>query len=235
MRRYGDFYAKNEHAEIKWLGFIRLNLEKANRTSLQLDNIDAEIIELLQKDGRMMYKEIAGVVGVSLPTVRTRMQKLTHMGLIRKFTVILDSEKFWGRTRVFVTAKLAKGDVVTLKDQLSKLGEVRSAYFIAGEKQVLVELEIDDLQNLGEFLSKTLPSQTGLSDFSSFVVSKVLKEEYGASIKPNASLQFKCDFCGTLISGKPIVELISGGRYYFSGEECLHAYKERMASHKGKE
>lgn len=217
------------------MGSFRLNLEKVNRTSLQLDNIDAEIIELLQKDGRMMYKEIAENVGVSLPTVRTRMQKLTHMGLIKKFTVILDSEKFWGRTRIFVTAKLAEGDITTLKEQLSKLGEVRSAYFIAGEKQVMIELEIDDLQNLSELLSKKLPSQTGLSDFSSFVVSKVLKEEYGASVKPNAALQFRCDFCGTLIPGKPIIELISGGRYYFSGEECLQAYKERMASHKSKE
>ena len=77
--------------------------------------------------------------------------------------------------------------------------------------------------------------KTGLSDFSSFVVSKVLKEEYGASFRPNAALQFRCDFCGTLISGRPIVELISGGRYYFSGEECLQAYKERMASHKSEE
>ncbi|MDE1852849.1 MAG: winged helix-turn-helix transcriptional regulator [Thaumarchaeota archaeon] len=208
---------------------------KEASVSVQLDNIDSEIIELLQKDGRMMYKEIAESVGVSLPTVRTRMKKLTEMGVIKKFTAILDSEKFLGRTRIFVTAKLAEGDVTALKDQLSKLGEVRSAYFIAGEKQVMIELEIDDLQNLSELLSKKLPSQTGLSDFSSFVVSKVLKEEYGASVKPNAPLQFRCDFCGTLIPGKPIVELISGGRYYFSGEECLQAYKERIASHKSKE
>jgi hypothetical protein len=117
-------------------------------------------------------------------------------------------------------------------EQLSKIDEVRNAYFVAGEKQVMLELELDGLQNLSELLSKKLPSQAGLSDFSSFVVSKVLKEEYGASVKPNASLQFKCDFCGSLIYGKPIVEYISGGRYYFSGEECARAYKEKIASRK---
>jgi DNA-binding Lrp family transcriptional regulator len=42
--------------------------------SLQLDNTDSQIIELLQKDGRMMFKEIASAVGVSLPTVRARIQ-----------------------------------------------------------------------------------------------------------------------------------------------------------------
>ncbi len=199
---------------------------------VQLDNIDAQIIELLQKDGRMMYKDVASKVGVSLPTVRSRLKKLEELGLIKKFMLILDTEKIWGRTRVFVAAKFVEGDIGTLMERLSKIDEIRNAYFIAGEKQVMLELELDGLQSLGELLSKKLPSQAGLSDFSSFVVSKVLKEEYGASVKPNASLQFKCDFCGSLIYGKPTIEYISGGRYYFSGEECARAYKERAASRK---
>lgn len=180
----------------------------------------------------MMYKDVAGKVGVSLPTVRSRLKKLEELGLIKKFMLVLDSEKIWGRTRIFAAAKFVEGDIGTLRERLSKLDEVRNAYFIAGEKQVMLELELDGLQSLGELLSKRLPSQAGLSDFSSFVVSKVLKEEYGTSVKPNASLQFKCDFCGSLIYGKPIVEYISGGRYYFSGEECARAYKEKTAASK---
>ncbi len=200
--------------------------------SLQLDNIDAQIIELLQKDGRMMFKDIASAVGVSLPTIRARIQKLSELGLIKKFTLILDSEKIWGKTRLFLMARLAEGDLGTLKETLSKVDEVRSAFFIAGEKKVLMDLEIDDLQSLSDVLSKKVISKTGISDVSSFVVAQVLKEEYGASVKANVSLQFKCSFCGCLIYGKPIVEYISGGRYYFSGDDCARAYKEKMAAHK---
>jgi Lrp/AsnC family transcriptional regulator for asnA, asnC and gidA len=144
--------------------------------SVQLDNIDAEIIELLQKDGRMMYKDVASKVGVSLPTVRSRLKKLGELGLVKKFMLILDTKKISGRTRVFATAKFAEGDIGTLMERLSKIDEVRNAYFIAGEKQVMLELELDGLESLVELLSKKLPSQAGLSDFSSFVVSKVLKE-----------------------------------------------------------
>lgn len=200
--------------------------------SLQIDNIDAQIVELLQKDGRMMFKDIASAVGVSLPTVRARINKLSELGLIKKFTLILDSEKILGKSRLFLMARLATGDVGTLKETLSKVDEVRSAFFIAGEKQVLMDLEIDDLQNLSDVLSKKVISKTGISDVSSFVVAQVLKEEYGASVKPNISLQFKCAFCGCLIYGKPIVEYISGGRYYFSGDDCARAYKEKMTAQK---
>jgi hypothetical protein len=155
------------------------------------------------------------------------------LGLIKKFTLILDSEKIWGKTRLFLIARLAEGDVVTLKETLSSVDEVRSAFFIAGEKQVLIDLEIDDLRNLSDVLSKKVISKTGISDVSSFVVAQVLKEEYGASVKPNSSLQFKCAFCGCLIYGKPIIEYISGGRYYFSGDDCAKAYKEKITTHKG--
>lgn len=195
--------------------------------SLQLDNTDARILELLQKDGRMMYKDIAREVGISLPTVRDRINKLMELGVIRKFTVIVDSEKLWGRTRAFVLAQPVGDGVDGILEKIKNISEVRAAYLVAGEKQLLLEVEVDDLHQLGEFVAKYAHAQLGLSNASSFVITKILKEEYGAAVKPNASLQFKCDFCDCLIYGKPIIEYIGGGRYYFSGKDCAQAFKER--------
>jgi len=175
----------------------------------------------------MMYKDVAKKVGVSLPTVRSRIRKLSEMGLIKKFTVMLDFEKIWGRVRAFVVAQSSEADIEKLKRGLSRLQEVRSAFFVAGEKEVLLEVEVEDLRDLSNLLSRRLLAELNLSDASSFVVSRVLKEEYSTTVRPNTSLQFKCDFCGTLIYGKPIIEYIGGGRYYFSGEDCAKAYKEK--------
>jgi len=199
--------------------------------SYQIDEIDSQVIELLQKDGRMMYKDVAKAVGVSLPTVRSRINKLNEIGLIKKFTIMLDFEKIWGRVRAFVVAQSSETDIEKLKQALSRVQEVRGAYFVAGEKQVLLEVEVEDLLELSNLLSKRLPAQLNLSDASSFVVSRVLKEEYSTTVRPNTSLNFKCDFCGTLIYGKPIIEYIGGGRYYFSGEDCAKAYKDRKLEH----
>jgi hypothetical protein len=64
------------------------------------------------------------------------------------------------------------------------------------------------------------------------VVTKTGKEEYGASVEAEAMVQFKCSFCNAPILGKPYVEYIDGGRYYFNAEECAKAYKQKKA--KGK-
>ncbi len=41
-------------------------------------------------------------------------------------------------------------------------------------------------------------------------------------------IQFKCEFCGAPIFGKPYIEYIDGGRYYFNAEECAMAYKQKL-------
>lgn len=202
--------------------------------SLRLDTIDAQIVELLQHDGRMMLKDIASKIGVSIPTVRARISRLTELGLIKKFTIVVDFEKIWGRVRVFIIAKMPHTHIEEIKSKLNEVDEIRKAYFVTGERQILLEVELDDLAELNSFIGNKLNLGIGLSDISSFVVTGVMREEYGSPVKPNVSLRFRCDFCGALIYGKPIIEFIDGGRYYFSGEECARAFRERMAAKKTK-
>jgi Lrp/AsnC family leucine-responsive transcriptional regulator len=198
-----------------------------NEMSLKLDNIDASILELLQKDGRMMFKDLARAVGVSLPTVRDRINKLSELGVIKKFTVIVDSEKLWGRVSVLIFAEPPSDDDEMLAEKIKGIHQIRTGYLISGEKRLLLQVELDDIKELNEFVSKTLKTRLGISYPTSAVVTKVLKEEYGATVKSNVILHFKCDFCNAVIYGKPVIEYISGARYYFSGQDCAQAFKEK--------
>jgi len=40
-------------------------------------------------------------------------------------------------------------------------------------------------------------------------------------------IQFKCSFYNAPIIGKPYIEIIDVGRYYFNSEECAVAYKQK--------
>lgn len=192
--------------------------------SVSVDAIDAQIVELLQEDGRMLYKDIAERVGVSLPTVKARIRRLVDLGLIKKFTVVVDPDKIAGKIRAVLFAKLDPAGFEGVVGALSKMGEVRAIHFVSGEKQLLLEVEADDMQHFNELVVRRLPS-VGLAEVSTHIITQTVKEEYGVSLKPNSHLQFKCDFCHTTIYGKPIVKHYYGGKYYFSGEECAQAYK----------
>jgi hypothetical protein len=76
-------------------------------------------------------------------------------------------------------------------------------------------------------VSENLSRIEGITGASSLVVTKTGKEEYGASVEAEVMVQFKCSFCNAPILGKPYIEYIDGGRYYFNAEECAKAYKQR--------
>ena len=60
----------------------------------QLDEYDKKIISLLMEDGRISYVDLANKVGLSRVAVRDRVYNLKEKGVIEKFTIAVDSEKF---------------------------------------------------------------------------------------------------------------------------------------------
>ncbi|RMF31009.1 MAG: winged helix-turn-helix transcriptional regulator, partial [Candidatus Nitrosothermus koennekii] len=53
-----------------------------------MDKIDVDIIRLLLNDSRVSYNQIADRLGVSINTVRSRIDKMLKQGLIRYHTIV---------------------------------------------------------------------------------------------------------------------------------------------------
>jgi len=58
-----------------------------------LDLIDLKIIESLGENGRIRLSELAEVVGLSIPSVSERMDKLQKNGIIKRFTAEIDERQ----------------------------------------------------------------------------------------------------------------------------------------------
>ncbi len=52
-----------------------------------MDNLDRRILDILRRDARTPYTEIAAQVGTSEGTVRNRVDRLTEEGIIERFTI----------------------------------------------------------------------------------------------------------------------------------------------------
>ena len=55
-----------------------------------IDNIDIQILQLIQINGRSTASDIAKYVNLSVPAVGERIKKLTDKGIIEKFVAILN-------------------------------------------------------------------------------------------------------------------------------------------------
>lgn len=65
---------------------------------IKLDAIDIALLELLIKDGRKSFNQIAREIKASAPTVKTRYDRLVNVGLIKAVTLDLDLGKLETKT-----------------------------------------------------------------------------------------------------------------------------------------
>ena len=194
---------------------------------MKLDEVDARIIELLQKDGRMMYKDLARFTRVSLPTVRYRIKRLTDMGVIRKFTVVTDPGKISGKTRAILAIDGRSGDLDTIAGKLAEMEETREVFVTAGSSGIVAKVEVDDISRLEELITRRITQIPEIQSSKSSILVKTVKEEFGVRVKPQVGIRLKCPFCNSPIAGEPYVEEIRGVPHYFSGKACAEAYRER--------
>ena len=61
-------------------------------TNYILDKTDLEILNLLQKDGRLSHKQLAAMVNLSITPIHIRVRRLEEMGYINRFTSLLYAE-----------------------------------------------------------------------------------------------------------------------------------------------
>ena len=75
----------------------------AENDVVSLDQVDRDILELLQKDGRSSASFIADKIKMSVPAVADRIKKLQESDVIKGFTTMLNHRKVGLDVSAFVT------------------------------------------------------------------------------------------------------------------------------------
>ena len=195
---------------------------------VKLDRLDVEILKIVLEDGRAQYKDIAEKLHVSIPTVKSRLERLQELGVIKRFTAVIDRAKLLEKTRAVLLIKVAPQALASTAEKLAAIEEVRELHTVSGKYSLMAVIEVNGLHEVTSFISNKLSHIDGLDDVECLVVMDTHKEETSPLLNEDMALNVRCDFCKALIVERPIVEYIDGGRYYFSSPECLEAFKQKI-------
>ncbi|WP_428329693.1 Lrp/AsnC family transcriptional regulator [Mucilaginibacter sp.] len=145
----------------------------------QLDDTDRRILNLLQSDSRISYKEIAHKVHKSVTAVHVRVKRLLDDGYIKSFTVIVDNKKIGRGLTGFVEVSLEKHTEKSLLDfmqEVVKLDEVMACYHLTGAYDFLLRVAINDMAEYSQVLLKKLSNLPGIENFTSHFVMNEVKQ-----------------------------------------------------------
>ena len=123
------------------------------RGSLSLDEVDHRIIALLGRDGRMPYRGIARVLGLTEATVRARVRRLEE-GNSMRVVAVSDLEAAGFGMLLAVGVEVEGRPATAVADDLAGIAEVFSVSVVIGTHDIEILIVARDLEQLDELLGR---------------------------------------------------------------------------------
>lgn len=113
-----------------------------------LDQTDRELLTLLKHNARASITELAGTLGVSRVTVKSRMAALRADGVIRRFTIDVSDAAEQDMIQAVSLLELQLAKIEAVHRALGRMPELTGIYTTNGKWSVVAQSET---QNLGAF------------------------------------------------------------------------------------
>lgn len=140
-----------------------------------VDDLDIQILDRLQTDGRKPYVQIAKELGISDATVRARVERLTKRGAI-KFVVDVDPDEL-GLVYVYIGLRIQGAAMSRAVQRLAAHPEVIFLVRITGGYDLMTELVCRNNDHLIS-LTDEIRAIPGVVDLDIFTVLRTEKEEW---------------------------------------------------------
>lgn len=134
---------------------------------------DRKLVAALTREGQMSSGKVAEEVGLTAPTVRSRMKNLIKSGVMR-IAGLVNPMKAKGLTVALVGLSINSHEQLDEKlNQISSLPRVNWAAVVTGRYDIIVEIVCsDEIGDLYDFLNTDLSKVGGIHSSESFVVMK---------------------------------------------------------------
>jgi Lrp/AsnC family transcriptional regulator for asnA, asnC and gidA len=142
-----------------------------------MDEIDLQILQTLQKDGRTPFTVIAKQTGVSESTVRARYASLVQAGIVNTVSII-DPFALGYQAPAIIAINVKPGMIDEVGKVIRKFPEVSYQVMVLGTYDLIVEVYCWDMSHLTRFISEDLQTIPGVVSTHTLMVAKMFKLSY---------------------------------------------------------
>ncbi|HOE52344.1 MAG TPA: Lrp/AsnC family transcriptional regulator [Methanomassiliicoccales archaeon] len=137
-----------------------------------IDRLDDRIMEILKKDSRRPFVEIANELEVSEGTIRSRVKKLLDEGVIQAFTIKTSSKNVKALVEVKIEVNVNTSEIA---DRIAEFEGVSEVYEVTGEEDIVVIIDVTSSPQLNEIIERI----RRFDNVESTRTRLILKEHFG--------------------------------------------------------
>jgi len=134
-----------------------------------------KILEILMKDGRKSYTEIAKILGTSESSVRKRVKRMEEEGIIKRYRVEIEPSKIGYKVVTLTGFDTNPEDFFTVAKKLCEFEEVKKVWTSTGDHMIMTEIWARDGKELSEILFNKLGKIEGVKKICPAIILEELK------------------------------------------------------------
>ena len=145
----------------------------------QIDETDARILQVLQRQGRLSNVDLAERVNLSASACHRRVQRLEADGIIRDYVALLAPRKVGRPTTVFVEITLSgQADEVldAFERAVARVPDVLECHLMAGSADYLLKVVANDTEDFARIHRRFLATLPGVAQMQSSFALRTVRQ-----------------------------------------------------------
>jgi Lrp/AsnC family leucine-responsive transcriptional regulator len=125
-----------------------------------LDDVGWQIVEHLQRDGRMSFAELGRRVGLTLPAVAERVRKMQDAGVITGFRAEINPARIGLPIAAFIRISVVGDVFARIAKAVRDMPEVLECHRGTGADSFTLKVAVESVQHLERLIDKLTPFGT---------------------------------------------------------------------------
>jgi Lrp/AsnC family transcriptional regulator, regulator for asnA, asnC and gidA len=142
-----------------------------------MDNIDLEIFQELQKDARVSSDELSAKLNMSSTTIRRRLRTMLKEDIIR-IVAIGDFSKMGMNIMIGIHMEVGVKESTNIASELAKYKEVQSLAITSGSYNVSMLCVFTSMEAFQEFMQTAISNLQGVKSVETTVFLQIIKGRF---------------------------------------------------------
>ena len=144
--------------------------------TMMIDELDKNILNALNKNARMSFRQVAKKLRLSPSTLHNRVKRLENSGVLKGYIPLIDTESVGYSSMAIISLRVKQESDVEIQETLSKFPQIGAIYEITGEWDLILICYFKGQKDLTNFIKKEL-SIPMIERAITHLVLNVVKEE----------------------------------------------------------
>jgi Lrp/AsnC family transcriptional regulator for asnA, asnC and gidA len=135
-----------------------------------LDETDLNILDIITKNARIPFKDVAAECGISRAAVHQRVNRMIEMKVITGSGYQINPKKVDFHTCTYIGIFLEKGGLYqSVAEKLEEINEIVECHYTTGQYAIFIKVYARDNEHLKAILNEKIQRIKGISSTETFI------------------------------------------------------------------